>query len=177
MHLSTDQILALAGIALGVIGFGVAIYQLILTKREIERGISVAEATQRAVGQREQLGAVIELMTTIPQLQRLERDLGVSVQAGNATAVVNQLQDWRKLVTETRGLIAQQSFDTSSLESRLQESSTAAAQTISQLDPDDLRNGTKWIQTQMAGVSEEAGVLMGKLRAHPGGERKELDGE
>jgi hypothetical protein len=167
---STDQIFAVLGILVGIIGFGIAIYQLILTKREIQRGISVAEATQRAVGQREQLGAVIELMTTIPQLQRLERDLGVSVQAGNVTAVINQLQDWRKLVTETRGLIAQQAFDTSSFESRLQESSAAAAQTIAQLDPEDLGNGTKWIFTQMAGVSEEAGVLMGKLRAHPGGE-------
>ena len=159
----------MVGIGLGAVGFTAAIYQLILTRREIKKGISIAEATQRAVGQREQLGAVIELLTTIPQLQRLERDLGVAVQAGNTAAVTNQLHDWRKLVTETRGLVAQQSFDTSSLESRLQESSTAAAQTIGQLDGEDLRNGTKWILTQMAGVSEEAGVLMGKLRGHPGG--------
>jgi hypothetical protein len=176
VDLSTDQTLAILGIGVGGVGFGLTIYQLLLTKREIRKSISVAEATQKAVGQREQLGAVIELMTTIPQLQRLERDLSVSVQAGNATAVINQLQDWRKLVTETRGLIAQQTFDTSSLESRLQESSAAAAQTIGQLDPDDLGNGTKWIFTQMAGVSEEAGVLMGKLRAHPGGEREAQDG-
>jgi hypothetical protein len=177
VHLTADQTFAILGILVGVVGFGLAIYQLVLTKREIKRGISIAEATQEAVGQREQLGAVIELMATIPQIQRLERDLGVSVQAGNATAVVNQLQDWRKLVTETRGLIAQQNFDTSILESRLQESSNAAAQTIAQLDPDDLGNGTKWIFTQMAGVSDEAGVLMGKLRAHPGGERKVKNGK
>jgi hypothetical protein len=163
------------GILVGVVGFGLAIYQITLAKREIQKGVSVAEATQRAVGERERLGAIIELMGTIPQLQRLERDLNVAVQGGNKDAVLNQLHDWRKLVTETRGLIAEQALDTDSLESRLQESSNAAAQTIGELADGDLRSETKWIITKVAAVSEEAGVLMGKLRAHPGGDESNAE--
>lgn len=168
--MTADETLGVIGIGVGVVGFAVAIYQLVLAKREIKKAVSIAEATNEVLEKRERLGAVIELMTAIPQLQRLERDLGVSVEAGNGDAVTNQLQDWRKLVAEMRGLVSQQDFDTTSLQSRLQESSVTAAQAISMLDSSDPQAATKGILTQMAGVSEEAGFLMGKLRAHPGGE-------
>lgn len=174
--MTTGDFLGAIGVLVGIIGFAAAIYQIVLAKREIIRGVSIAEATKEAVGQREHLGAVIELMTAIPQLQRLERDLAVSVRDGNQEAVANQLQDWRKLVAEMRGLIAEQGFDTTSLESRLQESSSASAQAISLLDSSDLKTATKWVLTQISSTSEEAGFLMGKLRAHPGGERGGEDG-
>ena len=163
-----EAILGLAGLVVGVVGFAIALYQLRLAKIEIQRGVTAAEAARDAIIRTERLVVLIQLLTVIPQLQRLERDLNVAIRDENREAVINHLQDWRVLAAETRGMLGEQDYQTHGLESRLHESSTAAAQAVDQLDQGEIIAATKRVVTIISGTTEEAGLLMGRLRAHPG---------
>lgn len=159
----------IAAMAIGLLGFGVAIWQIILVRRGVKESIDVAEATQSAVGNTERLNALIELMRVIPQMQDLERDVAASVRGNDKDAVVSNLQRWRAVAGETRGLIQEQDFDSVTLEARLQESSHSAAQAIDRIDDtEDTVAVTKSVLTTIAATTEDASVLMGQLKARPG---------
>jgi hypothetical protein len=164
--------LGLSSIVIAVVGFGVALYQIRLAKQEIRRGVSAAEAARDAVQRTERLVVLIELLAAIPQMQRLERDLNDAVRDQRQDAVERHLQDWRVLAAETRGMLTEQTYATQGLESRLQESATAAAQAVDLLGEQDVASATKRAITVIAGACEEAGVLMGQLKAHPGAQQQ-----
>jgi hypothetical protein len=161
--------LGFAGLAIGVVGFALAFVQLRLARTEISKGVTAAEAARDAIVATERQAVLIELLTSIPRMQRLERDLGSAVRDEIRDAVAQHLQDWRVLAAEMRGMIGEQTYATQSLESRLHESATAAAQALDLLDDNDMTVATKRVITAISGACEEAGVLMGQLRSHPGG--------
>jgi hypothetical protein len=167
--LTLSDWLGVGGILIAVTGFGVALYQIRLAKQEISRGVTAAEAARDAVGRTERLVILIELLHAIPRMQRLERDLNAAVREAKTDAAVQHLQDWRVLAAETRGMLVEQDYDTQSLQSRLGESATAAAQAIDLMETtQDLTGATKRAATVISGACEEAGVLMGQLKARPG---------
>lgn len=165
--MSFADILGIAGLVVGIAGFGVTIYQVVEARKAAQDAVGIARATQQAVERTERLRALLELMAVVPNMQRFERDLGQAVRNKNRTAVENHLQDWRNLAAETRGLLEKQTFDSSSFEARLHESSSAAAQAISLLDTSDIATATKWVITMISSTTEEAAAVMGRLKAHP----------
>lgn len=158
----------IAGVAIGLVGFAVAIWQIVLVKKQVKDAVDIAKATQDAIGNTERLNAVIELMRVIPQMQDLEREVAAAVRANEKEAVVGHLQRWRAIAGEARGLIQEQDFESQTLEARLQESSHSAAQAIDRIDDtDDAVAVTKSVLTTIAATMEDASVLMGKLKARP----------
>jgi hypothetical protein len=157
------------GLTAGTAGFALAIWQILIVKAQIKKAVTVAEATQQAVGDTERLNALIELIRVIPQMQRLERDVTLAIKTGKKDTITSHLQNWRGLAAEMRGLIQEQDFESSSLESRLHESSNSAAQAIERLDgAEDVTAATKFVLTAIAATTEDASVLMGRLKARPG---------
>lgn len=165
--MSFGDVLGLAGVVVGIVGFGLAIWQIVLAKRAIDRAITVATAIRDAVGHAEGLAAAFELMRTVPRLQAIERDLSVAAHDDNKAAASNHLQDWRNLAAETRGLLREQTYETAGLEGRLQESCTLAAEAMRNMPGVDVAGATKSAMTTIAAATEEAAVLMGQIRAHP----------
>lgn len=153
--------LGIAALVVAVLGFVIAIHQ-------IRKAVGASEAARDATVDTEHLLGVIELLGAIPQMQRLARDLNVSVKARQPDAVTNHLEDWCVLAASTRGMLREQPFHTEGLESRLAESTNAAAAAIDSLSASALASDTKRSITVIAGACEEAGVLLGQLKAHPG---------
>ncbi len=166
--LTTSDWLGLAGLVLAVGGLGFAIHQVRLARQEIRKSVTAAEAARDAITATERQTGLIELLRVIPRLQRLERDINLAVHDSNRTALANHLQDWRVLAAETRGILGEQGYGSEGLASWLRESSSASAQAIEALERDPIGPTTKRVLTVIAGACEEAGVLMGQLKSHPG---------
>ena len=154
-------------IGVGAVGFGIAIWQIVLARRQITRAADAAEAARDAVGRSESLMALLELVAAIPRMRRIERNLVISARAGNREAAEDQLHDWRTLVAETSGVLKAQEYDTLALETKLEHSSSSAAQAISLLQDQDVAAATKTVMTAIAAATDEAASLVGQLRAHP----------
>lgn len=157
------------GLGVGVIGFGLAIWQILIVRKQVGDAVSVANATHEAIGGTERLNALIELMRVIPQMQRLDRDVILAVKSKDKDAITSHLQTWRALAAETRGLLMEHDFESTSIEAKLHESSNYAAQAIDRLEGDeDAVSATKFVLTSITSTTEDAAVLMGRLRARPG---------
>lgn len=165
--MSFGDVLGLAGVVVGVVGFGLAIWQIVLAKKAVDRAITVGTAISDAVGRTEGLASALELMRSVPRLQAIERDLSVAAHDDNKAAASNHLQDWRNLAAETRGLLREQNYETTGLEGRLQESCTLAAEAMRNMPGADVAGVTKSAMTTIAAATEEAAVLMGRIKAHP----------
>ncbi len=84
---------------------------------------------------------------------------------------MTHLFDWRSLAPQASGALNADSALTQDLRSRLNESATCAAQAISDLSEEkpDVPADTKRALTVIAGACEQAGQLLGQLKAQPGG--------
>jgi hypothetical protein len=164
------------GLGLGVVGFGVAIWQIVLARRQVTRAATAAEAARDAVARSERVAALVRLAAAIPRMQEIERELTTAVRGQDREVAEVQLYGWRKVAAGTRGLLHAQDYETEAVEAILEDSSIVASQAIAQLvRGEDLIPATKWAITRISAASEQLTVLVGRLQARPPVDGLELE--
>ena len=90
--------LAVIGAFLGLCALAVAIGQLIRTQRALTAARSAIETTQEGL-------AMNQLLTVIPQLQRIETELDDAVDDDDKKAARRLLASWRGMATDILGVL------------------------------------------------------------------------
>lgn len=90
--------LAVIGAFLGLCALGVAIGQLIRTQRALAAARRAIETTQEGL-------AMNQLLTLIPQLQRIETELDDAVEYDDKKAARRLLASWRGMATDILGVL------------------------------------------------------------------------
>lgn len=147
-------------------GFALAFWQLRRTRK-------AADAARDAVQRTEAHLATNSILTLIPAILSLERDLDDAVTDGDCKAAIRGLARWRQLASELRGLLHADE-NRQQLVGLLQRSTALAASAKSSiLRPNvDLAKATLACRKEFAEVSEALGVVSGELKNYVGGQRK-----
>lgn len=148
--------LGVAGLAVSVVGFSLAIWQL-------KRTANAASATRKAIERTEKRMALNHLLVIIPQFRILENDLDRAAEDNDRSLARNALVSYAHFASEVATILESQVPPDHTLISDLRGSSREASLVkASMIDAPDLENTrelTKGIREQMSGLSLHIGSL------------------
>lgn len=148
--------LGIAGLAVSVIGFGVAIWQLIRTA-------NATSATRKAIERTEKRMALNHLLILLPQFRILESDLDRAAEDDDRPAARTALVSYAHFAAEVATILKSQIASDQTLVVDLQASSREAslvkASLIDSPEERNTRELTKGIREQMSNLSVHIGSL------------------
>ena len=148
--------LGVAGLAVSVVGFAVAIWQLIRTA-------NASVATRKAVERTEKRMALNHLLVLLPQFRLIESDLDSAAQEDDRALARRSLVAYAHFAAEVATLLQGQDKVDQTLVIDLQTSATQASRTkASLIDATNARNTkqlTKEIRERISGLSIHIGTL------------------
>jgi hypothetical protein len=149
---------------LSLLGVGIAIWQLVRTRRSVSAARGAIERTEAHL-------AVNQLLVLIPQLQRLEPELNVALTTQGREAVIRHLAEWRRLAGDVYGLAKNQQYGDDELLGALQQSAASAALVKRRiLDPKrDLLKTSAPALRDIDAACEALARLSGQLKRNSGG--------
>jgi hypothetical protein len=154
MH--ADDWIGLAGLVVSVVGFGVAIWQLIRTA-------NASVATRNAVERTEKRMALNHLLVLLPQFRLLENDLDYAAQEDDRSLARRSLVSYAHFAAEVATILGGQSGVNSTLildlKASASEASLAKASLIDASPGKNTRQLTKEIRERIAGMSVQIGML------------------
>ncbi|GAA2738851.1 hypothetical protein [Actinocorallia aurantiaca] len=151
-----DRITTVTTIPFTFIGFSIAIWQIVKSRR-------AAEAAQRAAISTQKRLARSGLLVLIPQLQRAEEELEKAIAQNSKEFAIVWLTTWRWQAGQLRGHLKIASPADRKLLKLIQESVTSAAIAKNELvgsSANNLVTKTKKVREAIAGVTNELGSLM-----------------
>jgi hypothetical protein len=155
-----------------IVGFALAIRQLVLADEQITKMLNVAEATQRAVISTEAQVAQNELIRLMPELQRIDRELRTSLEEKESGELADHLAEWRDLAQEVAGLLEGRTYADPALSESLYDTAAEAARLSVEL-PDaaeEARVATKQIRADISSACGRTARLKSRLKLHTGRE-------
>jgi hypothetical protein len=148
--------LGVAGLGVSVIGFGVAIWQLVRTA-------NASVATRKAVERTERRMAINHLLVLLPQFRIVETDLDRAAEEDDRQLASRALVSYAHFASEAAAILAGQANVDQTLVAELQVSSREASRTKGTLiDAPRTRNTkqlTKDIREHMSGLALHIGSL------------------
>jgi hypothetical protein len=149
--------IGLAGLVVSVVGFVIAIWQLVRTA-------NATEATRRAVERTEQRMAVNHLLILLPQFRLIENDLDAAAQEDDRGLARRSLIAYSHFAAEVATILQGQNGTDQTLVTDLRTSATQASQAKATLI--DAPNGkstkalTKDVRERISGLSVHIGTLV-----------------
>lgn len=147
-----------------LLGVGVAIWQVVRTRNAVTAAQAAIERTERHL-------AVNQLLVLIPQLQRLEPELNISLTAKVREPIIRHLAEWRRLAGDVYGLAKDEEYSDDQLLDLLQQSAASAAtakRRILKGDSDLLRSCGPALR-DIDAACEALAQLSGQLKRYSGG--------
>lgn len=147
--------LSLAGLVVTLVGFGIAIWQLIRTA-------NAAEATKRAIERTEKRMALNHLLVLLPQFRLIENDLDSAAQDDDRPLARRSLVAYAHFAAEVATILQGQDKVDQTLVIDLQTSATQASRTKASLIDSAGKNTkqlTKDIRDRISGLSIHIGTL------------------
>lgn len=114
--------MAVPGILLALVGFGVTIYQVFKVKKVAEAAKEAAEDAQTAISRS-------SLLSLVPQLEAVEDTLNKAVQNRSKSGVLNALTLWRRKAAPIRAYLEPADAGEKDLMTRLQSTLSFAVVT------------------------------------------------
>lgn len=103
LHVRTEEAGVSIGDALALLGLGITMYQLVRTGMMITAIGGAAERTSRQAD-------VYRLLTIVPELAAIERDLDRAIEWGRKAEVSAIVSAWASKVSDLKGLLRSDSF-------------------------------------------------------------------
>lgn len=148
--------LSLAGLVVSVVGFAIAIWQLIRTA-------NASVATKAAVERTEKRMALNHLLVLIPQFRLLENDLDFAAQDNDRALARRSLVSYAQFAAEVATILQGQDGVEQDLVEKLRSSATEASRTKGTLIDAPLSRHTKdltrGVRDQISGLSVHVGGL------------------
>ncbi len=154
----------LAGLVIGVIGFGVTIWQLFRTA-------NAAEATTRAVERTERRMALNHLLVLLPQFRMLETELDLAVEESDRRMATRILASYAQITSQVAGLLDGRDSDFEPLVSKLQRASRDASHTKARIVNEPrktVKNLTKDFRTTTGELAAYIGSLASRFSIESG---------
>lgn len=148
--------LGMAGLTVSVIGFGVAIWQLVRTA-------NASVATRKAVERTEKRMALNHLLVLLPQFRILENDLDRAAEDNDRQLARRALVSYAHFASEVAAILQGQDRVEQSLlvdlKSSAREASTAKATLINASASENTKELTRFIRDRMSDLSLNIGSL------------------
>ena len=149
--------IGVAGLAVSVIGFVIAIWQLIRTAR-------ATEATRRAIERTEKRMAINHLLVLLPQFRLIENDLDSAAQDDDRGLARRSLVAYAHFAAEVAAILQNQEKVDQALVTDLRVSATQASQAKAALidapGAKNTRQLTRDIREKLSGLSVHIGTLV-----------------
>lgn len=149
--------IALTGLIVSVVGFAIAIWQLVRTA-------NAAEATKRAIERNEKRMAINHLLVLLPQFRLIENDLDAAAQEDDRGLARRSLVAYAHFASEVAAILQSQDKVDQVLVTDLRVSATQASQAKAALiDAPGGKNTkqlTKDIRDKLSGLSVHIGTLV-----------------
>jgi hypothetical protein len=142
------------GLPLTVVGFALAIWQIVKTR-------TAAKAAETAANRATAAMSESFLLVLLPQLHKVESDLDSAVDRGERHLAANHMSQWRWQAGQLRGLLEPSDPASKKIAKSIQTSITLAASAkIDALDPQlPLSDVSRPVQDAIAAVTGEVGQL------------------
>ena len=149
--------IGLAGLVVSVVGFVIAIWQLIRTA-------NATEATRRAVERTEKRMAINHLLVLLPQFRLIENDLDAAAQEDDRGLARRSLVAYAHFAAEVAAILQNREKVDQTLVTDLRVSATQASQAKAALiDSSSAKNTkqlTRDIREKLSGLSVHIGALV-----------------
>ena len=148
------------GLLLGVVGFGIAIWQIIVARKESTKARLALEQAQRHLSQN-------ALMSLVPQLQTISHDLDFALPAGNIEVAKRALVRFGLLASEAEALLVSIPGDHTALKNRFRRHAIQATRVkgeiVSIVDP-DLTHLAKTVAVAIESLNKDLAGVVSSLR-------------
>jgi hypothetical protein len=151
--------IALVGTLLAAVALAVAIFQLRHTQTALEAATDAIETTQRSL-------ATNQLLTLIPQLQRIETELDDAAREDDRKAGHRLLVAWRNLATDAQGVLAGHPARDVSVEEPIRTSIVQVTVAKANLIEKKMscKRATETARAAIAAACADLGVFAGNLK-------------
>jgi hypothetical protein len=150
-----DHVATIASVPLALIGFGVAIWQIVKTRRAADAATAAATSVLEQVQR-------LSLVRLLPQLTRIDDEIDRAVQVQSVEVLRVWISQWRWQAGEVRGYLDPTVRENEKVMKLIQSSIVAASdarRNLHTVTPDELAAATADLRKLVGRVTGELGVL------------------